>query len=359
MNVSVLTGGLDDRALIEDWRDLLDDAVFATPFQTPAWTDAWWRHFGARKQPHYLVFREGRDLVGIFPLYITRGPWRSVRVVGTGQSDYLQPLVRSGHLQSVCAAIVGHLDEMGQSGVADIADLHQQRALVSLAAGDDHPVEQAICLVLDLPESYDDYLGALSKSLRFDCRRLEKRPFTDGGACVREVGLEQAQGALDAFFALHSKRWRRRGLPGAFATKRLKAFHRDAAEGLARDGQLRMSVMEVDGNPAGVIYAMQVARTRFFYQCGFDPEQKALSPGTLLVAHAIHSAITEGCTAFDFMRGDEAYKRRWTPQHSHLNMRYILPLSPLRGAAGRAFNHAGSKIEEKVRARLEGRSLIS
>ena len=201
MNVSVLTGGLDDRALIEDWRDLLDDAVFATPFQTPAWTDAWWRHFGARKQPHYLVFREGRDLVGILPLYITRGPWRSVRVVGTGQSDYLQPLVRSGHLQSVCAAIVGHLDEMGQSGVADIADLHQQRALVSLAAGDDHPVEQAICLVLDLPESYDDYLGALSKSLRFDCRRLEKRPFTDGGASVREVGLEQAQGALDAAFS--------------------------------------------------------------------------------------------------------------------------------------------------------------
>jgi CelD/BcsL family acetyltransferase involved in cellulose biosynthesis len=138
----------------------------------------------------------------------------------------------------------------------------------------------------------------------------------------------------------------------------LKKFHLDAAEALTQAGHLRLTVLETGGQTVGVLYGMQVGGTRFFYQCGFDPEHKALSPGTLLVATAIRHSIDEGCTRFDFLRGDEAYKRRWNPQHAFRNMRYILPLNSGLGSVGRAISHAGSKIEEKIRARLEGRGLL-
>jgi CelD/BcsL family acetyltransferase involved in cellulose biosynthesis len=175
---------------------------------------------------------------------------------------------------------------------------------------------------------------------------------------LRTPGVDETEHVIDSFFKLHSKRWRKRGLPGSFATKQLKSFHHEATSNLAREGFLRLTVLEVDSEIVGVLYGMQVGATRFFYQCGFDPEHKALSPGTLLVAKAINQAIEEGCELFDFLRGDEPYKRRWCPQHSFKNMRYILPLNSGLGSVGRAINHAGSKIEEKIRARLEGRGLF-
>jgi CelD/BcsL family acetyltransferase involved in cellulose biosynthesis len=355
LNVSVLPGEFPEPALVGQWRELLDDAVFATPFQTPAWTRAWWWHFGGRRTPHWLAFHQGRDLVGLYPLYVTIGPWKSVRAIGTGHSDYLHPLVRTGYQQSVSAALIDHLAGLQD---VDLADLHQMREGVSPAAGDFEPEVQAHCLVLDLPTSYDGYLKGLSKSLRFDCRRLGKEPFVGGKAKIESVDEGNLAQATEAFFGLHAKRWRTRMQPGAFATNRVKRFHREAVAALERDGHLRMSVLTLDGEPAGVIYAMQVGGARFFYQCGYDPEHKALSPGTLLVADCINKAIEEGCARFDFMRGDEAYKRRWSPQHSHRNLRYILPLNSGLGSVGRAVNHAGSKLEEKVRARLEGRGLF-
>lgn len=345
---------VSDRAPSSDeWTRLVDRAHFASPFQTEAWIGAWWTHYGADKSPYWLELRDSGDLVGLYPMYRTGGPWRTLRAIGTGQSDYLHPLVAEGREADVSLALAEHLRAAKD---LDLADLHQVRNGFALDGAT--PVEQAKCLVLDLPTNYDAYLGTIGKSLRFDCRKLEKGAFRSGEAKIKEAGPEEAGRALNAFFDLHAQRWRKRGLPGAFATRRLKAFHRDAVAGLAKAAQLRMTVLETKGDVIGVLYGMQVKGTRFFYQCGFNPEYKSLSPGTLLVASAIKSAIEEGCARFDFLRGDEPYKRRWNPQHTFVNMRYILPLNSGLGSVGRAVNHAGSKIEERIRARLEGRGLL-
>ena len=354
LKVEVLTDIFDER-LGAEWSSLLEDAAWATPFQTPAWQRAWWRHFGRFHEPHIVAARGGHDLVGLFPLDRSNGLWRCLRAIGTGQSDYLHPLVRRGFEARFQESLVRHVRSLGD---VDLLDLHQVREDAGLDLECATQIEQAVCLTLDLPGDYEEYLSGLSKSLRFDCRRLDKKPFATGEAKIEETTPERTRDALEAFFALHGQRWRKRGLPGAFATRRLRDFHREAAQSLAEAGHLRMKVMSVGGDPAGVIYCMQVGGTRFFYQCGFDPRQKALSPGTLLVASSLLSAIDEGCTVFDFLRGDEPYKRRWNPQHSRRNMRYILPLSPGLGSVGHSFNYATSKIEAKVRARLEGRGLL-
>ena len=339
-------------SLLDEWRGLLGDSDHATPFQTPAWVTTWWKHFGKTKKPHWIEVREGSDLVGLYPLYLSNGPWRALRAIGTGQSDYLHPLSRQGYANKVRDVIVEHAKQESQ---ADLLDLHQLREdVISMPES----AEQAVCLTLDLPDSYDSYLKTLSKSLRYDCRRMDRSEVNESKAELRIIEADEARWGVRVLLDLHGKRWRKRGLPGAFATRQLRDFHMDAADALAHDGHLKMGVLKVDDRPAGAIYAMQTGKTRFFYQCGFEPEQKALSPGTLLVAHSIRSAIDEGCTQFDFLRGDEPYKRRWKPQHENRNLRYILPLNTGLGAIGKAYNDAGSRVEAKIRAKLEGRGFL-
>jgi CelD/BcsL family acetyltransferase involved in cellulose biosynthesis len=355
LKVTVSNERFPEGGLLAEWRDLLEDAEFATPFQTPAWTESWMRHFGANKKPLWITVRAQDDLVGLFPLYVSSSPWRTLRPIGCGQSDYLNPLVRNGFADGVANETAQYLKTFRG---ADLVDLHQQPETLPFDNTGGETLEQAACLVLDLPTSYEEYLKSLSKSLRFDCRRLGKPPFATGEAKVRQAAPEETEGAIGQFFRLHAQRWRKRGLPGSFATRQLKAFHTDAAANLAKEGHLRLTLLESGAETVGVLYGMQVGKTRFFYQCGFDPQYKALSPGTLLVAKAIDCAIAEGCTTFDFMRGDEAYKRRWNPQRIRRNLRYIMPLNSGLGAVGGAINHAGSRIEAKVRERLEGRGFF-
>ncbi|HPU25822.1 MAG TPA: GNAT family N-acetyltransferase [Phycisphaerae bacterium] len=53
------------------------------------------------------------------------------------------------------------------------------------------------------------------------------------------------------------------------------------------------------------------SRRLYYYLGGFDPEYGRLSPGKLLVAHALEQAIGEGMRGFDVLRGREDYKYEW------------------------------------------------
>ena len=88
-------------SLAAEWRGLVQDSDNATPFHTPAWTTAWWRHFGRSRQSVRLEFREGDDLVGPDPLFVTSGPLRSLRAAGPGRGRDLGPLARPGSTRRV------------------------------------------------------------------------------------------------------------------------------------------------------------------------------------------------------------------------------------------------------------------
>ena len=353
--MNVLTGAGLFEELKGPWRDLASHSPNASPFQTLEWNQIWWRHFGGFRQAHAVAVFEGDDLVGLMPLMRTRGPWRTLRPMGLGPSDYLHPLALDGYEEGVTHAI---LESIGSAKQVDLVDLHQVRETRSLAASFEGIVlEQATCLVLDLPKTFDAYLGTIGKSLRYDVRKLDKSLFGTGRAVIETVPHDMIDHGMNVLFEQHKLRWRKRGLPGAFLGKSIR-FHKEWAETASRNGWLRLSVLKLDGEPIGAIYAMALGETTYYYQAGFDPAKGSVSPGTLLVAYTIRRAIEEGASHFDFMRGDEPYKRRWKPNHAYRNLRLIASANGFLGNVGSSWNQAGSRVEGRLRARLEGRGLI-
>lgn len=343
MTARVLEGPGFLEGLQDEWDDLLRDAPTATPFNTPEWLAAWWRFYRPGRRTLAVEVREGRDLVGLYPLTVGGGPWRTLQAMGTGPSDYLHPLARTGQEAAVAAQIEPLLRGMRGVDLLDLHGLREDQPLASMATDD-----QARCLVLDLPPTYDAFLASLGKSLRFDCRRLDKTPFKDGKATIETNPPD----GLDILFDLHRARWRAKRLPGAFVG-RLVPFQRAWAAAAERKGYLWLSVLRVEGTPIGALYAMAVGRGVFYYQAGFAPTEGTISPGTLLVAHTIRRAVEDGKARFDFLRGDEGYKRRWKPQHEWADRRATVPLNA-RGRLGAAWIAQASAVEAKVRARLEG-----
>ncbi len=343
-------------AIGPEWQELVASAPTATPFQTWEWQSAWLRHYRRSKRLHIVIVREGNDLVGLFPLTRSTGPWRTVRAMGSVASDYLHPVARAGYEEAVAVEMGTHLRELAKVDLVDLHQIRETQPLIATAPAKTK-IEQATCLVLDLPTSYEEYLGTLSKSLRYDVRKLDKSLFLSGSATVDQVTEREIGQGLDILFEQHKLRWKKRGLPGAFLG-RAQAFHHDWARQAIRKGWLWLSILRLDGEPIGAIYAMRLGDTCYYYQAGFDPAQGSISPGTLLVAATIKRAIDEGVSHFDFLRGDEPYKRRWKPQHEFNNYRLLYPHNAVRGGAGAAWNETGSRVEAKIRARLEGKSLF-
>ncbi len=352
LRTEVLKGADLFSTLRADWRDLVESSPGAGPFQTWEWQSTWFKHFGAGKMPTALVLREGNDLVGLMAFVKTTGPWRTMRPLGIGPSDYLRPLSREGFQEPVAEAVSDHLHSTTD---VDLVDLHQLRENEPLASvcRPDARVTQARCLVLDLPSTYDEYLKMLGKSLRFDVRKLDKSLFSGGRATIAPVPRDEVRTGFETFLYQHRARWRKKRLPGAFLGRSL-AFHREWIEKAAEREWLRLSLLRLDGQVIGAIYAMRSAGTVYYYQAGFDPDHSSVSPGTLLVAHTIRTAIEEGATSFDFMRGDEPYKRRWKPQNAWRNERLLFSLNPVRGNVGLGWNLMASGIEDRLRAKLEG-----
>lgn len=341
-----------EEALREPWRALHASAPDATPFQSWEWLTSWAQTLGRARRPLILAAYEGRDLVGLMPLALTSVPWRCARWMGSGVSDYLEPLAAPGHAAQVGFAFWNFLLE--QQGI-DLIDLHQVRThqpFGETAAGD-QSAAQAECPVLSLPATFHDYLPELGKSLRYDV----KRGLARGDYRLAANGAEALE-AWRHFLNLHSRRWRKRGLPGAFGLPGIQRFHEAWIPRAHDRGLLRFWTLRHENEVVGALYCMRAGRSTFFYQSGFAPHAKSVSPGTTLIAAAIRHAIEEGCEEFDFLRGAEPYKLRWKPQHVRQNARLLVRKPSIMGSIGHRVNVWESQVEAKVRARLEGRGWL-
>lgn len=352
--VEIMKSGMVFDVLSSQWDALYQASPLGTPFQSRTWIQTWAKHFSADRNLQTIVVHEGNDLVALYPLVAGFAPWMPLRPAGVGPSDYLQPLTISDD-ESLMGTVVDVLHELSKK---HLLDLHQLPGDHPFLAGlrECRSVSQATCLVLDLPNSYEDYVAGLSKSLRYDVRRLEGKALKERNATVEWMSAEQADEFADQFFALHRLRWKSRGLPGAFFGKG-ERFQRDWMRQAVQDGTVIMNRLVAEGKPVGCVYAMRSGHTTYFYQAGMDPDASSLSPGTILVSKMIQRAIEDGYTTFDFMRGDEPYKRRWKPNRERVNSRILIPSQNVLGKAGIWWNDTAWRVELKVRQRLEGKSL--
>jgi CelD/BcsL family acetyltransferase involved in cellulose biosynthesis len=142
----------------------------------------------------------------------------------------------------------------------------------------------------------------MAQNIRYYTRRAER----EGAVTWQTVTSENLTELLKALLDLHTAAWESSGRPGMLADPAVRAFHRAAAPRLLEAGLLRMYGLCLAGRLIGVWYGFFHKRRLYYYLGGFSPKHQHLSPGTLLIAHAIEDALREGAVCLDFLRGEEA-----------------------------------------------------
>ena len=295
-------------AIRTDWVALWRRSPAATPFQSPDWLIPWWKHFGAG-QLRVLVLTNEQRVLGIAPLFADDD--LRLLLIGTGNTDYLDILAADPD----CASeVFQYLCRHRSWDEIYFENLRRESPLLITTACPDvseYVEEQDVCPVLCLPSCADEFISSLPRQLQHNLNYYRRKLGKLGEVTIEQAKEHNFAELFEALLNLHEARWRMKSLSGVLYADEVKNFHYDAACGLLSHRALRLYGLRLDTRIIASLYAFHHARCTYYYLSGFDPEFKQLSPGTILLAHAIHEAIREGDAAFDFLRGREDYKYRW------------------------------------------------
>jgi CelD/BcsL family acetyltransferase involved in cellulose biosynthesis len=309
-------------ALRGDWQALWAGVPDSTPFQSPDWLIPWWRHIG-EGELMTLALRDGAGaLAALLPAYIYRQAdgTRSLFPLGIATTDYLDALVaperRAAALPELSAALAARARRF------DLCEWPQLRPgsplleMPAPAGWADEVAEADPCPVLTLPADLAD-LGAHVPAEQLESLGRRRQRAAKKGAVAFERGEDgTAEEILEAHLRLHAARWEKRGEDGVLAADPVQRAHRESLPGLLRAGTLRLYAMRLDGRIVATVQGFadppgRPDRRVYFYLGGFDPAVERLSPGMLVVGHAIEEAVREGAAAVDFLRGQERHKYLW------------------------------------------------
>lgn len=341
MTAGLVTTTLGDaealRALEPEWWTLWQSAPSATPFQSPAWLIPWWQAFAPGELCVVTARRNGR-LVGLAPLYIESGPLgRRVLPLGLSTSDYLDVLLDEPLADAAGAALCRHLcRSAGAWEEWELADLPPRAAALGLPcpAGCSESRERSTaCMVLALPGTGDELAAALPRRQRRNINMAHNRAERRGTVAILEAERANLVPLLGELVRLHRERWSLRNEPGVLADPRVIQFHEMTARRLLNARLLRLYAVRIGDRIAGVYYGFQHRERAYAYLMGFDPEFAYVSPGTILLAHALGRAIREGARELDFLRGEEPYKFGWGAEPRFNQRRVFRRSFPRAGAA--------------------------
>jgi CelD/BcsL family acetyltransferase involved in cellulose biosynthesis len=329
MTVDVVTRREELPAISARWDELAHCDPRDGFFRTSSWYQAWIEHIRPDAEPFVVIVRDGEQIVGLAPLcrlvYRDLG-FRMKAIAWAGREvvsgDFLDFISENDRRSEVIPAILTFLrDAQSQWGILVMGELLKDgdslRAFEDLGQRHNIPTrlqEDRLCPYIALPATFDEFLNGMSSSMRYHVRR-RMREIEKKGARLEVFSQPQDIAAnLDHLFRMHLARWKRDNQPGTFGRKGFAEFLQHICTNPPAGAGCQLYQLTHDGTPFAALLMFYFGQSALYYQAGWDPDSPlvAASPGVVVMAHSIRDAIERGFRYYEFLRGDEAYKLRWT-----------------------------------------------
>ena len=311
----------------DDWRRLLKQSVSAVPFLTPEYLAAWWQTRGggewATESELVLIAAfEGDELVGVAPLFFAdnREGIPSLMFIGAVEvSDFLDFIVTPEKLPEFLSGLLDFLLKNEDLPAWEALDLYNLldssptlAVLRSEAEKRGWAHEQTRLQpspVVALPGDFETYLMSLDKKQRHEIRRKLRNaaadPVEPGLYFVEDPATLEAE--VDAFLDMMAQDPEKQ----TFLTDPMRVHIHNTARVALENGWLQLSFYTLNGKKAAAHLSFLWENRIWLYNSGWEWEFRSYSPGWLLLANLLRWATEHGISAFDFMRGDEAYKYKF------------------------------------------------
>ncbi len=324
----------------------------ANPFLSPDWCRLA-AELVPEEPPFVIGWWRGEELRGVLPLVAaTVGPATVLRFPFARRGDWFGPLCRPEDevaMAADCAALLERESGSWNAIRLDRVDFDSAwpealaRAAPAISVG---PRRRCDALpYVELGEGgYEAWLASRSRNFRSQLGRRRRRLESEHGLSFRLTATAaELEEDLATFFRLHDERWRARG-GSTLAGERPRQMLARFAAATQELGWLRLWIAEADGEPAAAWYGWRVGERYCYSLAGLAQRYERNGLGTVLLAHTIEAAATEGAPIYDLMWGDESYKKRFETGRRSAGT-WLLAGGPLARAAIASAVHSVHALE--------------
>jgi len=329
--------------LKDEWNRVLARSKDNNIFLTWEYLSTFWKHFGKKARLRILLcINHKEEIISIAPLRQSR-----YDIVGPFGYNVIEPLgyrglmpeggdytgLILGEKEAECFKLfLNYLIEHDNWDFIYLYDIPATSAIPDIIYKTSEPITKfeitngAICPYISLPNSIEILISRLSKNLRQNLRKYQRRLKRDfikvEFKSYEEYG--SVNDAMTIFFDLHQRRWKLKGMPGVFSTQEVRNFYIDVARLFAKNGWLALYFLTVNDEPIGATYSVVYNHKAYFCLGGFDPSYSKYSIGHLLHLKTMEICIAKKIKEYDFLKGGEPYKFVWTKHYRrNINIKFV------------------------------------
>jgi CelD/BcsL family acetyltransferase involved in cellulose biosynthesis len=302
-----------------EWNELLQRSTSNQVFSTWEWQSTWWEAYNPG-QLWVIACRDDENrLVGLAPWFIENHPTkgRVVRSIGCVEvTDYLDIIVDKSFIEPILNCIASYINAHTHLfDLLDLCNIPEHSPNLDRFANflRNHGFEvaitqQEVCPIIELPDTWEEYLARLNKKDRHELRRKVRRAEGETDWYIVN-GKHNLDKELERFLGLMSASHPAKA--GFLDDSQNITFFKNIVPIAHENGWLQLSFLNINEQAVAAYLNFDYNNHILVYNSGLLPgEYSYLSPGIVLIAHNIRRAIETGHTVFDFLRGNEDYKYR-------------------------------------------------
>jgi CelD/BcsL family acetyltransferase involved in cellulose biosynthesis len=175
----------------------------------------------------------------------------------------------------------------------------------------------------DLRNNNRDYEAAADKKTRYILRRAFREYHSAGEIKATIAGsVQEAEQFFEALKTLHQTHWTAQGLPGSFSNEYFNRFHTELIRTRFESGEIQLLQATAGNEIVGYLYNFLHRGHVYHYQAGMNYSTwstTASRPGFICHYLAIEHYRLAGGDIYDFMAGDDRYKRELATHNTQLH----------------------------------------
>lgn len=338
LTVRLVTDTKEFESLRDVWDRLLEKSCDKNIYLTWEWIFTWWRHYGNRKNLNILLIEDESRIVGIIPLMFSRFgksfiKFDVLKIIGIANADFDGVILTERKEECILSFIEYLTKVIDNRTVLIFSEIPEDAEFLALMRSHYPTFSKSLimnesvsttCPYILLPTTWNEYFKSLRgkrrHNLRYALRSLQKKHAVE---FRKFIANNNSGGQIEEFIELHQKRWRKKNIKGIFHDQRTRKFYIDVANVFSKKKWLNLSFIDVDGKAISAVYGFRYSQKFYYEITAFDTEYAKYSMGNLHIMFLIEDAIKNGDKEFDFLMGDEAYKRYYT-RLSRRNFQIIL-----------------------------------
>ncbi len=329
--IRVVRTDFSDSTLERWWKEKYQQGALVTDtaFQSWNWNYCWWKHFiepDPMRELLLLKALEGDNIVAVAPWFIQKRTvggyrlWNYVLWIADRLSAYPDLVLATGNEQNVWESFLKFcLTQYGDIWFI-FNDMHPRSSIINFCPGgyecNKKPSDTSFSLNF---MKFSAGIESLHPNLR---RGLKKalRAYHSSDGWDWEIHVPSSSQDLETLKKLCKDRF---GSKCFFQVNKNTVFFDDFSK--RNEAETFCSVLLKEGNITSIVMGFIHQDVFYYFLSGMDSDFKEGRPGLLNLYLLIEYAKNNEYRAFDFLKGEERYKKEFRASREELCQYFIIP----------------------------------